>query len=75
MEDQDAGTQRFDEIHAVRAEEDHLAARAQRLQQGAQQDARVDVEAGKRLVEDEEVGIVEERRGNQHALPHPLREH
>jgi len=37
-----------------------------------EEQCRIHVEARERLVEHEQVGIVQERRGEQHALAHPF---
>ena len=64
----------LDHVEAMRAEEDHPALRGEHRDERAEEQARVDVEAGERLVEHEQVGVVQQRRREQHALAHALAE-
>ena len=57
----------------MRTEEDRLAARRQFLNQTPQDQARPHIEARERLVEQDQFGIVQESRRQQHLLPHALR--
>ena len=72
-QDHDPRAQLLDHVEAVRAEENHPAVGGEQREQRAEQQAGVDVEAGERLVEHEQIRIVHQRRGEQHALPHALR--
>ena len=58
----------------MRADEDGLVLRGQQHEQLAQLDARARVEAGRGLVEDEHVGVVNERAAQRDALLHALGE-
>jgi hypothetical protein len=57
----------------VRAEHHRLAALGERAHERFQQPRRAHVEPGERLVEDDDLRIVEDRRGNQDLLPPPFR--
>ena len=66
---------RADALHdfeIVRAEQHHFAARREFLNQAAQHQARGHVEAGKRLVQQDEIGIMQQRGREQHLLAHAL---
>jgi len=56
------------------AEENHAAVRRKHAQQRAKQQPSVHIETGKRLIQDDQIRIVQQRRRDEHALPHPLRE-
>ena len=73
-ENRDAVAQRLGVAQDVRAEEDRAAAIAQIENQRSHVAATERIEAGHRLVEDDELGIVDERLGDAHALKHALRE-
>ena len=73
-EDRHAAAQRLGVAQDVRAEEHGAAAIAQPQDQRADVAAAERIEPGHRLVEDHELGIVEERLRDADALQHPLRE-
>ena len=72
VEDDDVGRDPFDALEHVRAVDHHPALGGERLDQAAQHQRRRDVEAGVRLVEDDDLRIVQQRRRDQDLLPHPL---
>ena len=72
-QDDDARAESFDHVEAMGTEEDHLPFRRQHPKQGAKEQPRVHVKAGERLVEHEQLRIVEQCRRQQNTLPHPLR--
>ena len=72
MDDQRPVTHAFDSIEHMRAVEDSLTLRCQRCNEVADDQAGVHVQAGKRLIEHHNVGIVEQRRSQQGLLAHAL---
>ena len=72
-QDDGARADLLDHVEAMRAEQDHAALGRKHAQQRTKQQAGVDVEARERLVEHEELGVVQEGRGQEHALAHALR--
>ena len=70
MQDDHAGTNTLYRFELVRTEQHHLAARGKILDQLAQDQRRVHVEARERLVQQDEIGIMQQRRGHQHLLAH-----
>ncbi len=74
VDDDDARAQPLDDVEQMGAEEDGAPLRRQAAQQFLEHQHRVRVEAVERLVEDDHVGRVQQRGGNQHLLSHPLRE-
>src|SRR4029450_242002 len=67
-----ARAQLFDHVKAVRAEENHVAVSCKHAQEFSEQQSSVHVEAGKGLIQDEQIRIVQERRREYHALAHAL---
>ena len=63
----------FQHVENMRAVEDHAAPRRQPFHQFAQHQRRGDVQARKRLVENQQVGIVQQRGREQDLLPHAFR--
>ena len=72
VDDQGAVADALDDVEHVRAVEDGLPLGGESGDEVAHQDAGVDVQARQRLVEQQQVGVVEEGRAQQHLLPHPL---
>ena len=70
-QDDRAGADLLDHIEAMRAEQSSGLPRRARDERSKQQ-ARVHVETGKRLVQHQEIRVVQQRRREQHALPHAL---
>jgi len=62
----------LDHFQDVRAVQEHLVARGERSQQAAQDQGGVDVQPGKRLVQDEQLGIVQQGGQQQDLLAHAL---
>ena len=73
MQDDDAAADLLDHFEDVRAVDHRLAARGEDADQVAQHHRRGDIETRFGLVEDDDVGIVQQRAGDQHLLAHPLR--
>src|ERR1035438_8123955 len=73
MKNDDVGTETFDSVKLVGAEEDDFAARGKFLNETAKDQRRANVEAGKRLVEENKFGIMQEGRDEQDFLTHALR--
>ena len=73
-EDDDARAELLDGLELVRAVKDDPAIGGERPDDGAQDERRADVEAGHRLVENDQLRVVQESRREQHLLPHALRE-
>ena len=73
MEHHDVRAQPFDMVEKVGAVEDGLAARRQDRDKVAQDEAGREVEAGLRLVQNEKIGIMQQRGDDQYLLPHALR--
>ena len=73
MQDDDMRADAFDGVEFVRAEEHDPAACGEFLNQAAQDECGADVEAGERLVEQQQFWIVQERSGKQYFLTHALR--
>ena len=71
-QDHDPRTQLLDDVEAVRAEKDHAAAGREHAEQRPEEQPGGDVEAGERLVQHQQIGVVHQGRGQEHALPHPL---
>src|ERR1035438_4507034 len=63
----------FDRVKLMRTEEDDLAAHRQLLNQAAQYQRGGHVEPGKRFVEKDQFGIVQEGRRDENLLAHALR--
>src|SRR4051794_12087425 len=64
---------RADTLHGVEfmgTEQHYLAARGELLDEAAEDKSRADIEARERLVEQHQVGIVEQRCGDEDFLPH-----
>ena len=73
-EDADLGAHRLHLLEAVRRDEERLAGLAREVVHvGHELVRRLGVEAGGRLVEEDEVGVGDERAGDEHLLPHALR--
>ena len=73
MQDDHARADALDGFEFMGAEEDHLAAAGEFLHQAAQDQRGGNVEAGERLVEQEQIGIVQQRPGEQDFLAHAFR--
>ncbi len=71
-DDDDAIADQLDDFEDVRDVEDCLALRGELLQQIFEETGGDDVEAGERLVEDEQLGIVQQGGGDEDALLHAL---
>ena len=71
-ENRDAAAERLGVAQDVRAEEHRAAAIAQSQDQRADIAPAERIEAGHRLVEDDEIRLVDERLGNAHPLQHAL---
>ena len=74
VDDRDAGAQLLELGEDVAADDDRLAERAQLAEQLAQLDPGARVEAGRRLVEEQHLRVVDERVGEAQALLHAARE-
>ena len=70
IENQDARAHPLDHVEDVRAVEDRPALGGERGQQTLGQRGGIGVEAGQRLVEDDQQGIVQQGGSDQHFLPH-----
>ncbi len=57
----------------MRAEEHRFTPRSQLLNEAAQDQRGADVEAGEGLIQQQEIGVVHERRSEQDFLAHALR--
>jgi hypothetical protein len=73
VQDDDPIADALDDFENVRAVENRLTARRQRPHQVPQHHGRRDVEAGFRLVEDDDRGIMQQRRRDDDLLAHALR--
>jgi hypothetical protein len=73
VQDDDAGAELLDDFEHMRAVEDGLAAAGEQMDEMPEHQRRGDVEAGVRFVEDQDVGIVQQRADDQHFLLHPFR--
>ena len=71
-QDQHVGANFFDDLQHVRTIEDEFALLAERLHQILEDQRRGYVEAGERLVENEDLRIVHDRGDEQNALAHSL---
>src|SRR6202522_799652 len=72
MQDDDVRADALHGFQFMRAEENHFAPRGQFLDEAAQDQRRTDIEAREWLIQQDEVGIMQQCRGQQHLLPHPL---
>jgi hypothetical protein len=70
--DDDAVADLLDDFKHMRDVEDRFAFCGEQLKQIFEQAAGDNIEAGERLVEDEQFGIVQQGRGDEHALAHSL---
>src|ERR1035438_1299710 len=73
MENNNARADAFDGVEFVRAKEHHLAAHSEFLDEAAQNQCGGYVESRERLVEENQVGIVQEGGNEQDFLAHALR--
>ena len=71
-DDNDASANLLDDFEHMRDVEDGFSLGGEHLKKIFEEARGDDIEAGERLIEDEQPGIVQERRGNQHALAHAL---
>ena len=72
-QDHDAGAELLDHVEAVGAEEHHAVASNEHAEQRSKEQASGDVEPGERLVEHEQIGVVDQRGRKQHPLTHAFR--
>ena len=70
MEHHDVGAQALDVVEHVRAVQDRLAARRQDRNQVTQHETGREIQAGFRFVQNEQIGIVQQRGDEQHLLLH-----
>src|SRR5260370_41867003 len=63
----------LDGLEFVGAEQDDFAARRELADQTAEHQRGINVETGEGLVEQDDLGIVQQRGGKQNLLPHALR--
>src|SRR5262245_3352716 len=73
MEDDDAGAHFFRDVEPMRAEKNHPPLAREKAQQGPEKQSGADIQSRKRLVEDQQIGIVEQSGGEQDALTHAFR--
>src|SRR5579872_3246900 len=73
MEDDYARRNAFDGFELMGGEKDDLATHRQLFDEAAEDQRGGNVQAGKRLVEQEKIGIVQQRRGEQDLLAHTFR--
>ena len=72
VQDDDVRAETLDGLQLMRAEEHDLATLGELLNETAEHQRRADVEAGKGLIEEDELRVVQERRDEQHLLAHAL---
>jgi hypothetical protein len=73
LDDADAIAERLGDFEAVRGEKERRAAESQRAQQRSQHAGAARIHADHRLVDDEELRLVQQRRGECQPLLHAVR--
>ena len=72
VQDDDVCAEALDDFKLMRVEEDDLAAAGELLDEAAEDEGGADVEAGKGLVEEDELGVVQQSGGEEDLLAHAL---
>ena len=72
IDDDDLRADLFDHFEDVRDVQDHFAAAGELAEQVLEEQGGSDVDAGERFVEDQYVGVMQQRGGDQDALLHAL---